>query len=143
MRARPALALALALLAAPAAAQQDKPSPVVPQMLAPADGYDVDAVLRRAREQEERYNDRRYPAYQEQQQRAGSTRELDLARTREHEARRTYDAERNRTQLDSMTRGEGTAAQRTFERETLHREKLDAERARRSADDAIPSLWRR
>jgi hypothetical protein len=140
---RAALLLAGALAIAGAAPAQEVREGSVPNtMLAPADGWDIDALLRRAREQEQRYIDRRYPEYLDQQQRATVRRELPAAQQRELDARRVYEAERGRVQLESGGPPK-SAGERILERDTLQRQQLDAERARRAYDDSIPNLWRR
>jgi hypothetical protein len=137
-------------LAAPAAAQQERAG-VPKRTLAPADGWDVDELLRRSREMEKQYQDTRYPEYREQQGRADSRRALSATGQAEFDARNRAEAARNRARLeppagraagDPTVRGvpDGAAIR---ERETLQRERLDAERARRAYDDSIPSLWRR
>jgi len=140
---RAALLLAAWLaVAGGAAAQEVREGSVPNQMFAPADGYDVDDLLRRAREQEQRYIDRRYPVYLEQQQKATIQRELPAAQQRELDARRVYEAERNRVR-NEQGGPPRTAGERMLDHDTLQRQQIDAERARRSYDDSIPNLWRR
>jgi hypothetical protein len=136
------LVLAALLAAAPAAAQQNRPG-LPNETMPPADGYDVDALLRRSRELTESYQrDDRYPLYLEQQGRAASGRALSTTGQREYDTRRIYESDLNRARMDAVNPNR-TEADRMIQRDQLQRERADFERSRRAYDDSIPSLWRR
>lgn len=137
------LALAALLAAAPPAAAQQNRFGLPNETMPPADGYDVDALLRRSREMTESYQrDDRYPLYLEQQGRAASERALSTTGQREFDTRRTYQSDLNRARMDAVNPNR-TEADRILQHDQLQRERTDSERARRSYDDSIPSLWRR
>lgn len=116
--------------------------------LANEQGWDIDRILRRARELDAQTravlaDDRHYQDWSRRVERAGG-KAVDTARSRESEARRRHDAEAAAQRLDSMhhpsvPKSEG---ERLRDQETLSRLRDEAERARRAADDEIPLMWR-
>ncbi len=142
MRRAAPLLIVIALLgtAAPATAQIGT--------LYSEDGYDIDRILQRSRELDATSrrvvpDDRNYESWNRKQQGARS-RDLERARSRESTARHDYDRARAAERLQSM-RSAGpprSAGDALRDHDTLNRLKLESERARRDADDAIPLLWR-
>ncbi len=148
MRARSIIASLVALLisGAPTLAQNSGRTP--PATLYSEDGYDIDRILQRSREMDavERRvvpDDKNYDAWNRKQQKSRAV-DLERARNREAETRRNYDRARAAERLQSMhpagpARSSGDALR---DHDTLNRLKLESERARRDADDAVPLLWR-
>jgi hypothetical protein len=140
------LALALATATAPVRGQVLEG---VPSVLPSEDGYDIDRILRRARELDARpRDDRVYRAWEARQDRI--RREArDAGAAREQLARQRYEAERSRQMLDAARPRSSTSpsdgpllGDRLRDAETLTRLRIDAERARREADDQVPLMWR-
>lgn len=130
-------------------AQAQRASGVPPTTFPPADGYDIDAVLRRSRELDagrERSgppDDKRYDAWSRRQETLRS-RELETTRRHEAETRERLQSEQRRQTLQSMRppSQQRSVGEQILDAETFNRVRNDAERARREADDAIPLLWR-
>src|SRR5262249_1681922 len=123
------IALAALLAAAPPAPAQQNRFGLTNETMPPADGYDVDALLRRSREMTESYQrDDRYPLYLEQQGRAASDKALSTTGQRELDTRRTYQSDLNRARIDSINPSR-TESDRMFQRDQLQRDRTDFERA--------------
>lgn len=136
----------LVVSSAVASAQNSGRTP--PATLYSEDGYDIDRILQRSREldaQERRVvpDDKNWDAWNRRQQNSRTV-DLDRARSRESTARNDYQRARAAERLQSMhPAGPGRSAGDALrDHDTVNRLKLDSERARRVADDAIPLLWR-
>lgn len=142
-------AAALLVALATTGAEAQRASGVPPTTFPPADGYDIDAVLRRSRELDagrERSgppDDRRYDAWSRERD-GDRERTMRSLSARERETRERLQAEQRRQTLQSMrpTSQQRSPGEQILDAERFDRLRNDAERARREADDAIPLLWR-
>ncbi|MBL8698665.1 MAG: hypothetical protein JNK67_09850 [Alphaproteobacteria bacterium] len=149
MRRRALLVLAMLAAAAAAPALAQRKSGVPPTTFPPADGYDIDAVLRRSRELDagrERSgppDDSRYDAWSRERE-LRRDRTLESTRQREIETRERLQSEQRRQTLRAMQppSQQRSPGDQILDAEKFNRLRDDAERARRDADDAIPLLWR-
>jgi hypothetical protein len=146
-------ALALAVLAStlaaagPADAQRSQ-APAVQGGLANEEGWDIDRILRRARELDAQTravvpDERRYDAWARRVEGSRGA-AVENARRREAETRRRFEGEAAAQRLESMRARSvpRTGGEAIRDQETFSRLRQEAEQARRAADDEIPRMWR-